>query len=113
MCAVVAELCRVPFIEAELPTGPQRRRFLTKPPQQNVFHFTPTQGSWLNQAGLWFRVLGRRFPKRGDFHLMAEFEMRLLAFLDDHIKRHAHSYSWIYSKTPLVRGTPFSQTRRQ
>jgi hypothetical protein len=113
VCRVVAELCRVPFVAAELRTGPQRRTFLTEPTHKHVFHFTPTHGSWLNQVELWFSVLGRRFLKRGEFNSMAEFEERLLAFLNDYNKRHAHPYRWTYTGTPLVRGTPFSQTRRQ
>jgi DDE superfamily endonuclease len=113
VCRVVAELCRVPFVEAELRTGPRRRTFLTDTTHQHVFHFTPTHGSWLNQVELWFSVLARRFLKRGDFNSMADFEERLLAFLNDYNQRHAHPYCWTYMGTPLVRGTPFSQTRRQ
>ena len=112
VCRIMAQLCDVPFVPALLQTGQQRRAFLTDPTPKHVFHFTPTHGSWLNQVELWFSVLARRFLKRGDFSSMADFEARLLAFVDDYDRRHAHPYSWTYTGTPLVRGTPFSQTRR-
>jgi hypothetical protein len=113
VCRVMADLCCVPFVEAELRTGSQRRAFLTDPNHKHVFHFTPTHGSWLNQVELWFSVFARRFLKRGDFSSMEDFEERLLAFLGVYNQRHAHPYCWTYTGTPLVRGTPFSQTRRQ
>ena len=113
VCRIMAQLCDVPFEPALLHTGQQRRAFLTDPTHKHVFHFTPTHGSWLNQVELWFSVLARRFLKRGDFRSMTDFEARLLAFVDDYDRRHAHPYSWTYTGTPLVRGTPFSQTRRQ
>jgi hypothetical protein len=58
-------------------------------------------------------VLGRRFLRRGDFDSMVDFETRLLAFVAAYNKDHAHPYRWTYTGTPLVRGIPFSQTRRQ
>ena len=33
--------------------------------------------------------------------------------VEDYNRSHAHPYRWTYTGTPLVRGTPFSQTRRQ
>jgi len=113
VCRLIAELSSVPFVEAELRTGEQRRAFLADQTHKHVFHFTPTHGSWLNQVELWFSVLGRRFLKRGDFSSMEDFEARLRAFLDDYNRHHAHPYRWTYTGTPLVRGIPFSQTRRQ
>jgi hypothetical protein len=113
VCRVMADLCDVPVVEGELRTGQQRRAFLTDPTHKHVFHFTPTHGSWLNQVELWFSVLGRRFLRRGDFSSMGDFEARLLAFVADYNKHHAHPYRWTYTGTPLVRGIPFSQTRRQ
>jgi hypothetical protein len=110
---VMADLCDVPFVEGELRTGRQRRAFLTDPAHQHVSHFTPTHGSWLNQVELWSSVLGRRFLRRGDFDSMVDFETRLLAFVAAYNKDHAHPYRWTYTGTPLVRGIPFSQARRQ
>jgi len=113
VCRVIAQLCDVPFEAAVLQTGKQRRAFLTDPTHKHVFHFTPIHGSWLNQVELWFSVFGRRFLKRGDFASMADFEARLLRYVEDYNRCHAHPYRWTYTGTPLVRGTPFSQIRRQ
>jgi hypothetical protein len=94
-------------------TGTQRRAFLTDPGHGYRFVFTPTYGSWLNQVELWFRVLARRFLKRGDVSSPAEFERRLTEDLDTDNARQAHPYRWTYTGQPLVRATPFRQTRRQ
>jgi hypothetical protein len=113
VCEYIAALSDVPFEPRRLRTGPQRRAFLTDPTHKHVFHFTPTHGSWLNQVELWFSVLSRRFLRRGDFASPEEFEQRLRGFLEDYNAQHAHPYRWTYTGQPLVRGTPFSQTRRQ
>jgi hypothetical protein len=62
---------------------------------------------------LWFSVLARRFLKRGDFASPEEFEQRLRRFLERYNAGEAHPYRWTYTGEPLVRATPFSQTRRQ
>ena len=113
VCRVVADLCAVPFDAKSLATGVQRREFLSDVGHRHVFHFTPIHGSWLNQVELWFSVLSRRFLKRGDFRSASDFEHRLVAFLEDYNRQYAHPYRWTYTGQPLVRATPFSQTRRQ
>ncbi len=113
VCEYVAALSDLPFEPEKLRTGQQRRAFLTDPTHKHVFHFTPKHGSWLNQVELWFSVLARRFLKRGDFSGPEDFERRLLRFLEEYNARHAHPYRWTYTGQPLMRGTPFSQTRRQ
>ena len=40
-------------------------------------------------------------------------EHRMTAFLESYHARYAHPYRWTYTGQPLVRGTPFAQTRRQ
>ena len=92
VCRVIAQLCDVPFQAAVLQTGKQRRAFLTDPTHKHVFHFTPIHRSWLNQVELWFSVFGRRFLKRGDFASMADFKARLLRYVEDHNRCHAHPY---------------------
>jgi hypothetical protein len=113
VCRLVASWCDVPFVTKELVCGVQRRAFLSDPTHQHVFHFTPKHGSWLNQVELWFSVLARRFLKRGDFYSGEDFESQLCTYLEGYNTHEAHPYRWTYTGQPLVRATPFSQTRRQ
>jgi hypothetical protein len=113
VCRWVAERSSISFIPADLETGQQRRAFLRNPEHKHVFHFTPVHGSWLNQVELFFSVLARRFLKRGDFASAADFEKRIRVWLETYNEVHAHPYRWTYTGEPLVRATPFSQTRRQ
>lgn len=113
VCEVLAMLNDVPFDPRSLQTGSQRRAFLTDPEHAYRFLYTPKHGSWLNQVELWFSVLARQFLKRGNFASPAEFEERLHRYLDHYNIHHAHPYRWTYTGEPLVRSTPFSQTRRQ
>jgi hypothetical protein len=92
---------------------PTRRAFLSGPGYPFRFVYLPKHGSWLSQGELFFSVPARRFLRRGDFASAAESEARLGAFLADYNGRHARPYRWTYTGEPLVRGTPFSQTRRQ
>jgi transposase len=113
VCRLVAGWCKVPFVVKDLRRGVQRRAFLSDPSHQHVFHFTPKHGSWLNQVELWFSVLARRFLKRGNFCSAQDFETRLCDYLEVYNTHAAHPYRWTYAGQPLVRATPFSQTRRQ
>ncbi len=113
VCRLVAQWCHIPYCPKALQRGVQRRAFLSDPTHQHVFHFTPKHGSWLNQVELWFSVLARRFLKRGDFASAHDFETRLGDYMEIYNTHHAHPYRWTYTGQPLVRATPFSQTRRQ
>ena len=112
-CEFLALLNGLPFRPRALKTGAARRAFVSDPDHAYRFVFTPTHGSWLNQVELWFSVLSRRFLRRGDFASPAEFERRLRAYLDEYNAHQAHPYRWTYTGEPLVRATPFSQTRSQ
>ena len=113
VCQLMARLNGRLFHPRDLRTGEQRRTFLTDPDHKHVFHFTPKHGSWLNQVELWFSTLARRWLKRGDFASAEDFVTRLQAYLDDYNQQRAHPYRWTYTGQPLVRATPFSQTRLQ
>jgi hypothetical protein len=113
VCQRVAQWCAVPFLPKDLQRGVQRRAFLCDPTHKHVFHFTPKHGSWLNQVELWFSVLARRFLKRGDYDSAHDFDIRLADYLEVYNTHHAHPYRWTYTGQPLVRATPFCQTRRQ
>jgi transposase len=113
VCELMARLNGVSFHKRSLRHGRQRRAFLTDPHHKHVFHFTPKHGSWLNQVELWFSTLARRWLKRADFASADDFVTRLQTYMDDYNAYQAHPYRWTYTGQPLVRATPFSQTRRQ
>jgi DDE superfamily endonuclease len=113
VCRLVAQWCNVPCVAKNLHRGVQRRAFLSDSSHKHGFHLTPKHGSWLNQVELWFSVLARRFLKRGDFRAAQDFETRLDDSLEVYNTHHAHPYRWTYTGQPLVRATPFAQTRRQ
>jgi transposase len=112
-CEVLAALNGRSFVPRALKHGRERKAFLTDPDYPHRFVFTPKHGSWLNQVELWFSVLARRFLKRGDFASPEDFTERLRRFLDRYNAEQAHPYRWTYTGEPLVRATPFSQTRQQ
>jgi hypothetical protein len=112
-CEVLATLSGLAFEPRRLRTGTERKAFLTDPDHRYRFAFTPKHGSWLNRVDLWLSVLARRFLKRGDFASATEFEQRLTAYLQAYNAREKHPYRWTYTGQPLVRATPFCQTRPQ
>jgi DDE superfamily endonuclease len=113
LCELVSYLCDLPWEPKKLQTQEQRRLFLSNPEHKHVFHYLPRHGSWLNQVELWFSVLARQFLRRGDFASVKEFEERLGRYMAEYNQEQAHPYRWTYTGEPLVRATPFSQTRRQ
>jgi transposase len=113
VCAVVAELSGIELPPTGLETAKQRRAWLSESGHKHVFHFTPVHGSWLNQVELFFSVLSRKLLRRDDFASKEAFVRRLGQWLEFYNKEWAHPYRWTYAGTPLVRDTPFEQTRRQ
>lgn len=113
VCRQVAQWEGLDLNEKELATGKQRRAWLSDPGHRHVFHFTPIHGSWLNQVELFFSVLSRKLLRRGDFASAEAFEARVGQWLDRYNQEQAHPYRWTYTGEPLVRATPFSQTKRQ
>ena len=96
-----------------LQTAQERRQWLSDPEHKHVFHFTPVHGSWLNQAELFFSVISRKLLRRDDFASVEAFVERVRQWLQWYNGEWAHPYQWTYAGTPLVRNTPFAQTRRQ
>jgi transposase len=113
VCELMARLNGLPFHKRSLRHGRERRAFLADLAHKHVFHFTPKHGSWLNQIELWFSTLARRWLKRADFASAQDFTTRFEAYMQDYNTHRAHPYRWTYTGQPLVRATPFSQTRRQ
>jgi hypothetical protein len=113
LCEVVAYLCGLRFAPKNLQTQKQRREWLSNPEHKHVFHYLPVHGSWLNQVELFFSVLSRQFLRRGDFTSIKDFAERLWRYMEDYNQEKAHPYRWTYTGEPLVRNTPFDQTRRQ
>ncbi len=112
-CELVAAWCDLPCVPKVLQRGAQRRAFLSDSTHTPVFHLTPKHGSWLHQVELWLSVVARRFLQRGDCSSPEDFETRLMDDLDVYHTHPAHPYRWTYTGHPVVRATPFSQTRRQ
>jgi hypothetical protein len=112
VCRRVAAWCDLPFVPKALQRGVQRRAVLSDPTHKHVLHCTPKHGSWLTQVA-WWGGLARRFLQRGDFCSVDDFEAQLLDDLEVYNTHYAHPYRWTSTGQPLVRATPFSQTRRQ
>jgi transposase len=113
VCQLMAELNGVAFNPKKLKTGKHRRAFLTDLANVHRFHFTPKHGSWLNQVELFFSVLAGKLLKRDDFGNQEQFVERIEEWMEHYNINLAHPYKWTYSGTPLVRQTPFCQTRKQ
>jgi DDE superfamily endonuclease len=113
LCEMMAYLNGVPFEPKKLKRQAERRAFLSDAEHKHVFHYLPRHGSWLNQVELFFSVVARQFLRGAEFKSVEEFEERLRWYMEEYNREKAHPYRWTYTGEPLVRGTPFSQTRRQ
>jgi hypothetical protein len=82
VCRVVAQGGNVPLVAQDLHRGGQRRAFLSNPPHKHVVHFPPKHGAGLTQVAWGFRVLARRFLKRGDGASAHAFAPRLSDYLE-------------------------------
>jgi hypothetical protein len=94
VCRVVAQWCQVPCVAQDLRRGGQRRACLSAPRHPHLCHFTPTQGSWLNQVAWWLSVLARRCLTRGDCCSAPDVATRLGDSLEISNTHQAHPYRW-------------------
>jgi len=69
--------------------------------------------AWNGAITPFFSVLQRKLLRRDDFASAAAFEERLRGWLGYYNRELEHPYRWTYAGTPLVRDTPFEQTRSQ
>jgi hypothetical protein len=100
VCRLVAAWCHLPCAPKALHRGEPRRAFLSDPTHTQVYHCTPTHGSWRNQVALWLSVLARRFLTRGDCDSPEDFAPRVGDSLDVYNTHHAHPYRWTYTGQP-------------
>src|SRR5262245_159826 len=97
----------------KLRTGAPRRAFLQDPTPRHVIHYTPKQGSWLNQIEIWFGVLARRVLRRGEFRSVEELAPRIGAYIAHDNRHHAHPYEWTSKGKPLASGDKPKRKRRR
>ena len=81
---------------------PKQDRWLAR--HKNVhFHFTPTHGSWLNQAEVWFSILVRQALAGASFTSPQQIRERIDAFITVY-NPEAHPFEWtkqvVFAKHP-------------
>lgn len=112
LCQYLGKLSGVWEARPQLRTGARRRSFLTDASHKHVVHYTPKHGSWLNQVEIWFGVLCRRLPRRGEFRSVEELAQHILGFIDYYDRHEAHPYEWTYTGKPLVSGEARRKRKR-
>jgi transposase len=90
---------------------PRVNAWLAKNPRITV-HFTPTSGSWLNLAEVFFGIITRQAIRRGTFTSVADLEAAIGAYIDSWNERCA-PFAWTKdADTTLAKATPASHRAR-
>jgi hypothetical protein len=77
-----------------------------------TLHFTPTSGSWLNLAEVFFGIITRQAIRRGTFTSVADLEAAIGTYIDAWNKRCA-PFTWTKdADTILAKATPGSGRAR-
>jgi len=72
--------------------GQEVRTWLAKHPRL-IVHFTPVQGSWMNQVEQWFSILQRKRLKIADFASKDQLKAQLEQFIAEW-NQQAHPFNW-------------------
>ena len=81
-------------------THPDVRAWLTKNPRITA-HFTPTSGSWLNMAEVFFSIITRQAIRRGSFTSVADLIAAIEAFIDGWNDR-CHPFTWTQTADEIL-----------
>ena len=74
-------------------------------------HFTPTSGSWLNLAEVFFSIITRQATRRGSFTSVANLIAAIEAFIDGWNDR-CHPFTWTKTANEILpRCRPSKKTR--
>jgi len=79
---------------------PNVKAWLAETPRVHL-HFTPTSGSWLNMAEIFFRIIIRQAIRRGTFHSVADLEAAIATYIDGWNER-AHPFTWTKNADDII-----------